>query len=89
MLALIYKPTMMYINSFGMDKDQYYFYGREAADRKQSDILWRHDISLGYAFSGTGWSMAATMLCSPSQCIMRIGLLAAFHMKSPFMNILI
>ncbi len=86
MLALIYKPTMMYINAFGLDKDQYYYYGREAAVLKTSDILWRHDISLGYSLSGTGWSMAATTLIEQVQSssrIMRIGVFGGFSYEKP------
>ncbi|MGL4524784.1 MAG: hypothetical protein ACRCVN_04610 [Spirochaetia bacterium] len=80
MLALIYAPTMLYIQNFGMSADQYYYYGRESAVMKATDILWKHDISLGYAFTGTGWSTAlSTMIdhVNSSGRLMRIGVFGA------------
>lgn len=90
MIALIYSPTLMYIRAIGLADDQYYFYGRDVAVLRSSDILWKHSIRLGYAITGTGWSVAATGLVEQVQSssrLMRAGIFASVAYEKPLESI--
>lgn len=81
MLALIYTPHMIYFNNFGIDKDQYIYNNREAIVIKGEDIFIRHDIKLGYIFSGKGMSVALVTLVEQVvslKDVFRVGVFGAF-----------
>lgn len=81
MLALIYNPTLIYMHTFGLSSDQYYFNNRENVVLKAQDIFWRHDVKLGYAISGTGMSVAFTTIIEHVQSIkgiFRAGVFGSF-----------
>lgn len=84
MLALIYSPIMTYVKNFQLHNDKYYFYGRDIIVMLPTDIYWKHNIKLGYNFTGTGMSMAVISIIEHVQSsgrLMRAGLFGGFNFE--------
>ncbi|SFB82405.1 hypothetical protein SAMN02745150_00965 [Brevinema andersonii] len=81
MLALIYRPSIYYFNSIGLDPSKYYFHNRESVILKARDFFFRHDIKLGYSLTGRGMSFAVVSLLEhtlSSGRLVRAGIFGAF-----------
>lgn len=81
MLALIYSPHITYFYNSGIDKEQYIYQNSNSIVLKGQDILWRHDIKLGYAPSYVGTSFALTGIVEHVQSIsgiFRAGVFTSF-----------
>lgn len=89
MLALIYRPSIYYFNSVDLDPNSYYYHNREAVILKARDFFFRHDIKLGYSFTGTGMGVALVSLLEhtlSSGRLARAGIFGGFSFEKAFQN---